>query len=266
MCGEYPWVVGAKGQTPAFNDTATPAKSRWNGIWFLFVFHAGIPGQYVYTASRVHESILYHVDFQRIWGGKLEFLFKPFTNSVTLVLSNQISVTFTNNYNFETQYWPRMPVGPMLRGKAAALMIPLFTNTVSLPISYWSDQRAIYPFSKWHSQFSASDLQQTGWPDHDWTLNITNNLMYALIDNDTGHVLDFVNLGEFGSSLNIMQTLIIFSGSHPNVWTVSPANDTPNSPMSEGALNQIAWGWAKIWNFSIRFSGCQAVFRRQWIL
>jgi hypothetical protein len=117
--------------------------------------------------------------------------------------------------------------------------IPMFMNTVSLPSSYWSESTEQFiPIRNGIPDFLPGDRQQTGWPVHDWALNITNNLMYALIDNDTGRVLDFVNLGPFGSSLNIMETLTNL-GEAPNMWTIVPANDVPTSPMSKGALNQI---------------------------
>src|SRR5208283_5402837 len=128
----------------------------------------------------------------------------------------------------------------------AGFMIPLFTNTTSLPFSYWSESTEQFITLSATNGFLAGDFRQTGWPVHDWTLNITNNLMYALIDNQTGHVLDFVNLGAFGSSLNLEQVLTNFS-SEPSlhVWTVAPATDAPDSPMSQGALNQITLGIAQ---------------------
>jgi hypothetical protein len=65
--------------------------------------------------------------------------------------------------------------------------------------------------------------------------------MYALVDNATGHVLDFVNLGAFGSSLNVTEQLSSIQET-PNMWIVEPATDAPNSRMSEGAINQIYTG------------------------
>src|SRR5208283_2102930 len=123
----------------------------------------------------------------------------------------------------------------------AGFMIPLFTNTTSLPFSYWSESTEQFITLSATNGFLAGDFQQTGWPVHDWTLNITNNLMYALVDNETGHVLDFVNLGAFGSSLNVNQQLSSIQET-PNMWIVEPATDAPNSRMSEGAINQIYTG------------------------
>jgi hypothetical protein len=62
--------------------------------------------------------------------------------------------------------------------------------------------------------------------------------MYALIDNATQQVLDFVNLGGFGSSVNIISNLAASS----RYGSVASANDTPGSPLSVGALNQIGQG------------------------
>jgi hypothetical protein len=65
--------------------------------------------------------------------------------------------------------------------------------------------------------------------------------MYALIDSGTGRVLDFVNLGAFGSALDFNQVLNELAGI-PDVWTVAPAFDSPNSPKSIGVGFQIDLG------------------------
>ncbi len=240
-----PWVVGAKGQTPAFNEYCYSSAVIVERD-LLFVRYPAVPaGQYDIYRPPQYTNQFYIMSISNIFGAEAwNFYPATFTNSVTLVVSNQVSVTMTNNYNFGTNMvfnaatnwtidsWP-----------AGGFMIPLFTNTTSLPFSYWSESTGQFVTLSAPNGFLASDFQQTGWPVHDWTLNITNNLMYALVDNETGHVLDFVNLGAFGSSLNINQTLAnVFSEPPFNVWTVAPATDAPNSPMSEGALNQIVIG------------------------
>jgi hypothetical protein len=174
-----------------------------------------------------------------------------FTNGVTLVISNQISITITNNYNFGTNMtfnvganssvisWP----GWSGYGPSRSFLIPLFTNTIPLPASYWSESTEQFViFQNGVPEFLPSDSQQTRWPVHSWSLTVTNNFMYALIDNGTGRVLDFVNLGAFGSSFNLNGALTNISET-PSMWIVPPAFDAPNSPISTGALNQINMGF-----------------------
>jgi hypothetical protein len=86
-------------------------------------------------------------------------------------------------------------------------------------------------------------------------LNITNHLVYALFDGTPGNgaLLDFVNLGPFGNSLNIQQVVAstnynsvapgpvlgMTGTSIPNPWIGTGASDIPKSSKSLGLLNQI---------------------------
>jgi hypothetical protein len=177
-----------------------------------------------------------------------------FSNSVTIVVSNQVSVSVTNNYNYGattvfstgtnwvTDWRYSQPYIP----SQANFKSVVLTNATELPLSYWSESsRQFVTFTNGATGYLPADLQQTGWPEHEWTLNITNNLMYCMIDNATGQVLDFVNLGAFGSSLNVTRELGSIPGPDPKVWNTFSANDTANSPMSAGVTNQIIEGIAE---------------------
>jgi hypothetical protein len=244
-----PWVVGAKGQTPAFNEYCySSAVTVLRDL--LFVRYRAPDGQYNANLPPQYTNQFYIMSISNIFGAEAwNFYPTTFTNSVTLVISNQVSVTFTNNYNFGTNMvfnsatnWPIDSWPGWSGDRTAGFMIPLFTNTTSLPFSYWSESTEQFVALSATNGFLAGDLQQTGWPVYDWMLNITNNLMYALVDNETGHVLDFVNLGAFGRSLNFNQVLTNDSDPPNAVWTVAPANDDPDSPMSDGVHNQIEMG------------------------
>ena len=69
--------------------------------------------------------------------------------------------------------------------------------------------------------------------------------MYALIDNPTGLVLDFVNLSDLNSSIPITQTLEtqlqgVLNSNDPTIyWLTNGATDAPESPMSTGIVDQI---------------------------
>jgi hypothetical protein len=247
-----PWVVGAKGQTPAFNEYCYSSEfSIWRDLLFVR-YPAPLPGKYITNRPPQYTNQLYFMSISNIFGAEAwNFYPTIFTNSVTLVVSNQISITITNNYNFGTNMvfnagtnwpidsWPGWPG----YGRSGSFEVPLFTNIISLSSSYWSESIGQFvTITNGIPVILPGDLQQTGWPVHAWTLNITNNLMYALIDNQSGHVLDFVNLGDFGSSLNLNEVLTNISET-PNMWIVTPAIDVPNSPLSTGAINQIYEGF-----------------------
>jgi hypothetical protein len=108
------------------------------------------------------------------------------------------------------------------------------------------------------NSFLQADMKQTGWPAYNWTLNVTNHLVYALFDGSPrngGALLDFVNLGPFGSSLSLTQVIAsVSTSSGPgatgsanttgNYWAAGNATSLSNSPMSAGMLNQITNGEA----------------------
>jgi hypothetical protein len=83
-------------------------------------------------------------------------------------------------------------------------------NVVALAPSYYSEVNQRFNYftnAAWTNCFQAVDSQQKGWPVHNWTLNVTNHVVYALFDGNptsgSATLLDFVNLGPFGSSMSI---------------------------------------------------------------
>jgi len=253
-----PWVVGMKNNPPAFNEycysTAVLAERE-----LLFV-RTVINGQPQTNLPPRYTNQLFFLSISNVFGLEAwNFVRSSFPDGVTIVASNQVSITLTNNYNWGTNYvfdcttnwivdsWPGW-TGSTGDG---SFLVPLFTNVISLPVSYWSDSTgqfvSVSSMINAFNNFLPSDLTQKGWPEHDWMLNITNNLMYALIDNRTGQVLDFVNLGGFGSSIPITQALAdqqnpLSETNFGYLWATNGATDEPNSPMSTGILDQIAVG------------------------
>jgi hypothetical protein len=191
---------------------------------------------------------------------------------LTVFATNFVTITLTNNYNYCNNitfgnyylnnngysgyaypYWPG-------RANPASSQTNEFktflqTNLVSLPLGYFSEYfKTYYAFSNITAPFTdgflPQDLGQTGWPVHNWTLNITNHLCYFLADASSGAFYDFVNLGPFGSSTSISNLARGSSyqgrtGSGPPdsvaPWEFNefPANDSFNSPKSIGITNQI---------------------------
>jgi hypothetical protein len=97
-----PWVVGAKGQIPAFNEYCYSS-----AVTFVrrlgFVRRMFPNGQYATNSPPQYTNQIYLMAISNIFGAEAwNFYPTTFTNSVTLVLSNQVSITITNNYNFGT--------------------------------------------------------------------------------------------------------------------------------------------------------------------
>jgi hypothetical protein len=193
-------------------------------------------------------------------------------SNTTCYISNYITIQVTNNYdygvttnltnvcpatyptfnNFSWAAWQKGNNDP--NGFTNFIL----TNINALAPCYFSEyyQKFIYfTNGPWTNQFLAVDTNQssttTGYPVHYWTLNITNHLVYALFDGTptSGALLDFVNLGPFGSSVNI-QRVIETNFSNPlsmtgspvgNPWLRAPATDQTGSPLSQGLTNQILY-------------------------
>ena len=249
-----PWVVGAKGQIPAFNEYCYSSSVEVERLLF-FTRRLSSPLVAITNEPPEYTNQFYIFSITNLFGAEAWNSYpQTFNRSVTLVLSNRISVTFTNGYNAATNLefgaytnavFASWPGWQGFENNNSGFIVPLFTNVVSVSNMYWSETTR--QFLPWPPNWAAvtfpwpPDFAQTGHPVHQWTLNITNNLMYALIDNATRQVLDFVNLGEFGSTVDIMSTLASTPGPQ-NMWNPYPANDTSTSPLSEGVLSQIREG------------------------
>jgi hypothetical protein len=126
------------------------------------------------------------------------------------------------------------------------------TNIGTVPPCYFSEsnqQFVFFPNGIYSSnQFLGGDLAQQHWPVHNWTVNITNHLVYALFDglpNGTGNsaLLDFVNLGPFGSSLSVTQAILNVNdpanGTSPNYAEWLGGSDK-GTTIPTGVYNQIS--------------------------
>jgi hypothetical protein len=120
------------------------------------------------------------------------------------------------------------------------------------------------------NSFLPTDMRQKVWPVYNWTLNVTNHVVYALFDgvpNKGGALLDFVNLGPFGASLSLTNAIyqanfgnnngLGTSGANTNnnYWAAGLATSLPGSPMSQGVFNQIANGESVNENFALNLLG-----------
>jgi hypothetical protein len=214
--------------------------------------------------------------------------FSGASGSLHYYFSNYITIQLTNEYNFGTNIvlaisntlnlagfiWN--PGGGNVGSKAGVLPVFNNTNLVTLPESYFSATQNPNGFyylvvtngNIQDTSFLPSDMQQKGWPVYNWTLNVTNHIVYALFDGDPREgapVLDFVNLGPFGVSVSLTNAIALqnsnplnFNGGGGLVgsyWAPGNATSLPTSPMSAGVLNQIATGEEENQTFALDLIG-----------
>ena len=169
-----PWVVGTKDYVPAFNEYSYASQ--------LVVAR---PLEVTRPCSECppnFTNVFYDFQISNVFGIEAWNNSQRLNRNLVLVASNQISWTWTNNYdwgtNFTTEFgndyavnsWPGA-------GRSAPSFVSFFlTNFASLPTSYWSPSTS----QLITSNYLASDFTQIGWPIYDWTLNVTNSLMYVL--------------------------------------------------------------------------------------
>jgi len=273
-----PWVVGMKNNPPAFYGYCY-SSAVFVERQLLFVRFSQANGQPDTNRPPQYTNQFLEMSISNLFGvGSWNFSPSNFPDGVTIVLSNQILLSLTNNYDFgyESTYtnytnwtvnsWPGWSGN---RNSTNSFLSLLLTNITPLPLSYWSESSARFVLltnGVISNGFLPIDTNQTGWPVHHWVLNITNYLMHALLDNNSGQVLDFVNLGDFGSSIPITDVLTNWTNSEPGgilglpvgqPWAIGDATDLPHSPMSSGLLYQISAGEQLSSIFSNNLHGLQ---------
>jgi hypothetical protein len=238
------------------NPAATPANT--NQFFLVSISNAfGVDGLNAYAANVTRQ-------FQIIA-----------TNCVLIVLTNNsgsnpggFTAVIGSWTNFTTNFW-RGYGSAVNAAMTGGMLAALQTNPVPLPQSYFSGSTgAFLPVSSdfnipnfnlgqlqtTNGAFQSADLSQTIWPVYNWTLTVTNYVMYALVDPASGYVFDFVNLGPFGTNLvltNILTSATIPHYTQPgggsgssvpassaNYWDPTPVPGRP----SQGVLNQITNG------------------------
>jgi hypothetical protein len=242
-----PWVVGAKNNPPAFNNysyaTVMLADRK------LLFERAGTESDPITNWPPIYTNQLFAMSISNAFAVEVwNYSRSNLSEGVTIVASNQVTMVLTNNYNWGTNITFSAGTNETVNswrgwtgGTAdSSFLVPLFTNVIPLPSGYWSESTAQFvPFTEETSGFLPSDLRQLGWPVHNWVLTITNNLTCAVIDNPSGQVLDFVNLGAFGSSIPITQTLTNQMTGSVSLWNTNGATESPYSPMSIGLAEQL---------------------------
>ncbi len=115
------------------------------------------------------------------------------------------------------------------------------TNLIALPESQYAENKVGRAFQPHPTDLDYQLVKENKntFPVHDWYINTTNYLFYLLTD-QTGHILDVVNIGDFYSHLNINSNLISH-GVPPtiNPWSTNRVVGDPNANMNQGVLYQL---------------------------
>jgi hypothetical protein len=271
-----PWIVSAEKGLPQFNQYSYNSRVLFTRK-LLFVrqgtaasYKTNLPPQYTNQFYCMAISNSLGMDAWNAYPSN----FTGSAGYTSCYISNYITIQVTNNYNYgfttslinyknnPAQHFtwsPNLTTTGQSRGTNANGFISFFpTNIISLQSCYFSEaNRNLVFFTNGiisSNGFLLADMKQTGWPVHNWTLNITNHLVYVLFDGSItdGSVLDFVNLGPFGTSLSLNPAGSSAGGENAGLgngpptdegyWLPGNAIDLPNSPMSAGMLTQIKNG------------------------
>jgi hypothetical protein len=261
-----PWVVGAVTNIPQFDQYSYQNLVSHERQLLFVRYPGGSPGPYDTSkppqfTNQYYEFAISSVFAMDAWNPYSNTFYGSQPAGTTVVLSNYVTITLTNNYLWGTNIYL---TNVMNYGSGSFSNIPFWqahqfrtfmsNNFIALPSGYFSEsqQRFIY-FTNGNAAFLPQDTNQTTYPTHYWSVNTTNHLFYALFDGSptSGNLIDFVNLGPFGSSFPITSFLITntnpqdqFSQSpYPPMWIVSNATDTGSGPFPIGASNQINYAY-----------------------
>jgi len=300
-----PWVVGAVKGLPAFDRCISG--TSWMITRKLLFKRRPAPGNALYgdtSQPPAHDgtneffvssvSNYCGMDALNSYAANVTILFEIIaTNCVSIVLTNNsalnpggIATNVGSWTNFTTNFW--RGYGSMVNADMAGGMLAVLqTNVTALPQAYFSETKGRFlpvsgdinipnfDISQWantNGGFQLADLSQTTWPVYNWTLSVTNLVMYALVNAtpgpDYGKVFDFVNLGPFGTNLvltNILNSVAFHPVTQPggggsgssvaqsssNYWDPTLVPGRP----SQGVLNQIANGMSLSPYFTAELNG-----------
>jgi hypothetical protein len=132
---------------------------------------------------------------------------KPYPRQLVLDVTNMVYLTITSGSN-------PVPVYQYLNLQGAQAL---------LPPGFWTGQQFLLPLnrqeiiltnsiyrflSRTFEPVGRSNIYEPGFPIPDWHLTISNQFRYALTDTDSGSIVDFAMSKDFGTILDIDDTLM----------------------------------------------------------
>ncbi len=240
-----PLVIGAKKGWPSFNEFTLQTSVQVSRK--VEVVKATTNSPPIFTNQ------MYIVGISNVFGAEG---WNSYTSSLHTNLEMRVvnrTVTSLTDVN-GTIIWPSTGVPSTFNSPAIAAGYANFnwnTNAFLVPLIY---QQPFLPNSQYYVSAPPyfrpltagnSFEQNVGFAVPTWTLNITNYLRYALIDRTSGRVIDFVNLTDIGTQLDISQELIGNQNlGEPavvaNQWDVNrPGGSGSIAVPTLGVINQI---------------------------
>ncbi|MDB6058483.1 MAG: hypothetical protein JWO95_2327 [Verrucomicrobiales bacterium] len=229
-------VIGVKPAVPIFNEFGY--LNNFN-VSRKLLFRRNQPGTRPFATNQMYVLSLSNIFGCSALNTSTQALPRDvtmyFTNSANIRLVNELGLGTTSSFtNGATQIivcnqWPKNTY-------VGTNMYKVLTNTVfTLPTSGYVEGKGVFgPADNAHFELNA------GLPVHSWFVEVTNRVVYALIDNVSGRMLDFVNYDQFGTSVEMMQRLQTLQLSYLSPWQTNGANSSLFSPASIGVLNQIS--------------------------
>jgi len=273
-----PWVIGAVKGLPAFNRFVADTTwiltrkllfQRVPAIGNPYFGNPNVPPKYTNQFLIMSVSNSFGIEAWNAYQSNITAPCRVMASMyVSILLTNNsrlnpgwFATSFTNVAN--TFILPWSGVGQVnARRTTNGMLAFLLTNVASRTPAYFSESAGTFlpvhgstnsaGFGYDIGTFRPGDLAQTNWPLYNWTLAVTNQVMYALVDPFTSNAFDFVNLGPFGTNYvltNLMYSGLMASSPVANMggsttlsstyWNSAPAG--PGLP-SIGVLNQISNG------------------------
>ena len=229
-------IVGSKPAVPIFNEFS-----------YANTFNVVRKLKFIRTqpATRpVSTNQMYVLSLSNVFGcSALNTWTQALPRDVTVFLTNSATVSFVNDLGYGvTNSFTNGTTQLILSNQWARFLIvktnmyEVFTNGVTtLPTSAYVEQTGGFgPADDLHFEVNV------GLPLHSWFAQVTNQLLYAVIDNSSGRILDFVNYNRFGTVWDTMQVLPSIPSPYPSPWATNGADSSLQSGPSLGVLNQIA--------------------------
>ncbi len=251
-----PWVVGARKGLPNFNELSL---SNSLGISRKIQFTKNSAVNHPTGTNQVMLFSLTNSVAVELWNSYAT----PFAREVQIIVTNWGRISFANEWGGGTNVNYGASSSNSISSSTWLGYVDKSNNSFKIP---FQTNRAILPdFTQFFEQpaLTGGRFHQTndgyltvsdcsGFPVHNWTLNMTNNLACVMLDKATGRVLDFVNLGNRGVSSNLDAWLQAYNMDSygiqlpNNPFLTNGANNTLNSPPSKGVLNQIDVCWNRL--------------------
>jgi hypothetical protein len=212
-----PWVIGARKGFPNFNAFSMESVCQMTRK-LQVLFQKQTNTQYTLGVSN-----LLGVEAWNSYSNAYPRGVRIFgLNSCTMVLTNELGILTSNtvpslmNTSIGPGQWPGFPSSPSANTRliAASFQVPLLASAALIPGS----QGIYHPFSLPH--FNGNTNFDLNAPAVTYFgLNVTNRMIFTMIDQATGRVIDYVSLDGMIINRNITDDLAAYNnGGDGGIW------------------------------------------------